>query len=89
MAYSLPGQAPLPRIQECFQTQVAITPTDNTPIGPYVALYVGGAGNVTLCPRNSTTPVAYAGLAAGTILRVAFQGVNATGTTATNLVGLG
>lgn len=77
------------KIAEVYETQANITPADNAVIGPYMALYVGVAGNVTLCPRNSTTPVLYTALPAGALLRVGFQGVNATGTTATGLVGLG
>ncbi len=89
MVYALPANQMGAKIAEVYQTQVAITPADNAAIGPFVALWVGGAGNVTLCPRNSTTPVLYTAIPAGTLLRVALQGVNATGTTATSLVGLG
>ena len=89
MAYSVPGNQQPPKIAEVYQNQVAITPADNTAIGPFQAVYVGGAGNITLVPRNSTTPVLYTAVPVGTILRVAFQGINATGTTATALVGLG
>lgn len=89
MAYAVPVNILTSRVVECYENQVAITPTDNTQIGPFAALYVGGFGDVTLCPGNSTTPVVYKAVPAGTILRVRFQGVNATGTSATNLVGLG
>lgn len=89
MAYSVPNNLMPPRIQNVYNECVAITPADNTQIGPWRALYVGVTGNVTLCPLNSATVVTFEGVPAGTVLPVAFQGVNATGTTATNLVGLG
>jgi hypothetical protein len=41
----------------CYRTAVAITPADNAAIGPFEAIYVGGGGDVTLIPANSTTPV--------------------------------
>lgn len=88
--YSVPAAGPIrPTIATCYENQVAIAPADATAIGPYQALYIGVSGDVTLVPRNTTTPVLYKNLVQGTILRVAFQGVNATGTTATNLIALG
>ena len=87
-AYAAPSNQQPPKIAEVYENQVAITPADNTAIGPFMALKVGGAGTVVLCPRNSTTTVSYT-VVAGELLRVSFQGVNATGTTATALVGLG
>lgn len=87
--YAVPANLIGPRIAEVYENQVAIAPTDATAIGPFMALYVGVTGDVTLVPRNSTTPVLYKAVPAGTVLRVAFQGVNATGTTATNMIGLG
>ena len=89
MVYAIPANAMGAKVSEIYETQISITPADNAAIGPFMALFVGVAGNVTLCPRNSTTPVLYTALPAGTLLRVAFQGVTATGTTATGLVGLG
>lgn len=87
--YAVPANIQTSRIVECYESATAITPTDNTQIGPFAAIYVGGAGDVTLCPANSTTPVTFKAVPVGTILRVRTQGVNATNTTATNLVGLG
>jgi len=87
MSYSQPANLVPPRAATVYETAVAISPVDNTPIGPFAALYVGGAGTVALCPRNSTTVVTFT-VPAGTVLPVAIQGVNATGTTASNLVGL-
>lgn len=88
-ANAVPSPLANPVIRECYMSAVAITPTDNTAIGPYAALYIGATGDVTLVPRNSTTAVLFKGVPVGTVLRVATQGVNNTGTTATNIVGLG
>jgi hypothetical protein len=88
MAYALPVTATR-RIATAYCSAAAITPTDNTQIGPYEALYVGAAGNVALCPLGQTNVVTFVGVAAGTVLPIACQGVNATNTTASNIVGLG
>ncbi len=89
MAYSTtPAQKPSHIATVYRGVPVPITPTDNTAIGPFEALYIGGAGNVALVPVGSTTPVTFACIA-GQILPQEFQGINATGTTATGLVGLG
>ncbi|HWK44914.1 MAG TPA: hypothetical protein VNT30_09345 [Stellaceae bacterium] len=72
-----------------YQTAVALTPTDNTQIGPFSAFYVGVTGDVTVVPRDSVTPVLFKAVPAGTLIPMAVQGVNATGTSATNILGLG
>lgn len=87
-AYAVPKALIPARIAEVYETAVAISPTDATAIGPFMALYIGVAGDVTLVPRNSTTAVLFKAVPVG-VLKVACQGVNSTGTTATNIVGLG
>ena len=88
MAYSV--KLPIsPRIATAYRNAAAITPADDTPIGPFAALYVGTTGSVVVCPVNSATVVTFVGVPAGTIIPIEFQGVNATGTTAGDLVGLG
>lgn len=62
----------------------AVTPSD-TVSQSGVALYVGGAGAVTVKTTKGQT-VAFAGCPAGFILPLNFGFVMATGTTATNLV---
>lgn len=88
-AYSVAAPLKVPKTATVYQNAVAITPTDNTQIGPFACLYVGGTGNVALVPADSTTAVVFYGVPAGTFIPVAFQGINATNTTATDLVGLG
>lgn len=51
------------------------------------ALYVGGAGDVTVVTVGNDT-VTFAAVPAGTILPVSVKQVRATGTTASNLVAL-
>lgn len=92
--YSIPKNTMHAVIATVFQNAVAITPTDATAIGPFSGLYVGVAGDVTVVMRNGdgaggVTPVLFKAVPAGTILPIAVQGVNATGTTATNILGLG
>jgi hypothetical protein len=67
---------------------VPITPHDTNPIAPIPeALYVGGAGAVTLRARGSSADVLMTATAGGYLL-VQAQYVRATGTTATGIVGL-
>lgn len=73
-----------------FQRAVTITPHDSTNItgGAVDAIYVGGAGAAVLVFADDTTAT-FAGLLAGSVLPVSrVKRVNATGTTATNLLGL-
>lgn len=87
-ANSVPAQITVSKIATVYETAAVITPTDNTLVGPFAALYVGVAGDITLVPRNSTTAVLFKAVPVG-ILPFAVQGVNSTGTTATNILGLG
>lgn len=66
----------------------AVTTSDSTNLSSIArALYVGGAGNIAaVMPDDSV--VTFVGLSAGTILPVRVKRVNATNTTATNIVAL-
>lgn len=93
-AYSVPSELKPARAATMFQFAAAITPTDNTKIGPYAGVYVGGFGDLTVCMCNGdgnggVTVVTFKAVPAGTLLPISIQGVNATNTTATNIVGLG
>lgn len=72
-----------------YRSGAAITPHDSTDIagGVVNAIYVGGAGNLVVVDQ---TNVAYTltGVLVGQVYPVVARRVNATGTTATNLVGL-
>lgn len=67
----------------------AITPSDGADLDRFPkAIYIGGAGNVSLIAIDDTDPVTFTGLAAGSVLLVRARRVRATGTTATGLVAL-
>jgi hypothetical protein len=67
-----------------------VTPSDtaNVPIGTK-ALYVEGAGNVTVQMPGAATPFLYTAVPAGTWLPIAPLKVMATGTNATNINAMG
>ena len=67
---------------------VAVTPSDGTNLsGSPIGFYVGGAGNVALVGADDAA-VTFVGVAAGTVLPCGAKRVNATNTTATNIVAL-
>ena len=78
----------------------AITKSDTLavgigPAGLYAkALWIGGTGDVTVITAGDNsnnglgTPVTFSAVPAGTLLNVQVRAVMATGTTATNIVGL-
>lgn len=68
-----------------FERAATVTPHDTNTIGPYRALWVGGAGNVALVTVGGQSVTL--AVPAGTMLAVAASVVKATGTTATNIVG--
>lgn len=66
----------------------AVTPSDSTNLTLTArALYIGGAGNVTVLTASNTV-VTFSNLQTGTILPIRARRVNATGTTATNIVAI-
>ena len=66
----------------------AITPSDSVNLAKVVkAIYIGDDGNVSLITPKGNV-VTFVGLVAGTILPVRASRVNATLTTAANLIGL-
>jgi len=69
-------------------TVIAITPSDSTVLQDDLrALYVGGAGNVTVLTSGGQT-VTFNGVPAGYILPISVKQVRATSTTATNILAL-
>ena len=66
----------------------AVTPSDSVDFSRSCrALYIGGDGDVSLVTPAGDTAT-FVGLTAGSILPVRTARVNATATTATNIVGL-
>ncbi|TIX48980.1 spike base protein, RCAP_Rcc01079 family [Alteraurantiacibacter aquimixticola] len=77
--------SPIAPSTNCF----AVQPSDDEGLPvPTKALYVGQAGDVMLLALRSASPVLFANVPAGTILDVRAQAVHATGTTASDIVGL-
>lgn len=67
----------------------AITPNDGADLSANTrALWVGGAGNIVVDFVGSGSSITIAGVPAGTLLPFEVKRVRATGTTATNIVGL-
>ena len=64
----------------------AVTPHDTNTLA-YVsrALWVGGAGNITVVMKDGTT-ILFSGVPAGAWMPIRVSQVRATGTTATNIV---
>jgi len=68
---------------------VAITPSDITDLPAGVrALWVGGAGDISVILADDTDPVTLSAIPPGTLLPLMVRRVRATNTTATNIVGL-
>jgi hypothetical protein len=67
---------------------VAVTPSDATVLQTTKAIYVGGAGNVTVKMAGDSANILFTAVPVGTILPIAVTQVRATGTTATAIVAL-
>lgn len=74
-----------------FLKLAAVTPSDTVPLAdfPTQALYVGGAGDVSVVVPPNAQVVNYPAVPAGATLPVRATHVRATGTTATNIIRMG
>lgn len=75
----------------CAANGVAVTPSDSKAdnFAPSCrALYIGVGGDAAVIFPGNATPVVFKNLASGTILPAQVLRVNATATTATNIVAL-
>lgn len=72
-----------------YSSYEVVTPSDSTDV-TFDALFVGGAGNVTVNPETGGQGgnITITGVTAGSILPIAGYRVRSTGTTATNIVAL-
>ncbi|MCD8568181.1 MAG: hypothetical protein LRY50_07500 [Geovibrio sp.] len=72
-------------------TKIKAITTSNTVDLPFIAsaIYVGGAGNISILAQDDETPVTFTAVPVGTILPIRAKRVFQTGTTATLLVALG
>jgi hypothetical protein len=66
---------------------ITTSDTVDFPEGLTAAVWVGGAGNVAAVMQNGVVGT-FTGVTAGAVLPIAARRINATGTTATNLVAL-
>ena len=73
-------------ISDYFQEHEAITPSDTVNLKVPMAIRCGSAGNVALV--NSFDVVLVYTVVAGETLKVLAKRINATGTTATGLIGM-
>lgn len=74
-----------------YVSGATVTPNDSTALagGATKALWIGGAGNITITWLGGTQAnQTFTSVPAGTLLRVRATKVLATGTTATNIVAL-
>lgn len=68
---------------------VAVTPHDVTVVpGPTRALWVGGAGNLTVVMKDDNASVLIENVPQGTLLPISVKLVMATGTSATKIIAL-
>lgn len=74
-----------------YSNYFTVTPSDATTFARCTqAIYVGGAGNVSVVPSGNTlATVTFTAVPAGTTLSVRAVKIKSTGTTATNIVALG
>lgn len=71
------------------ESLVSITPNDGTDIAENArALYIGGAGDVSVIAVGDSSAVTLTAVSAGTILPIRVKRVLSTGTTATAIVAL-
>lgn len=71
----------------CADYAAAVVPSDTTPVGPTLGLYIGGAGNVTVRMYKSQQIVQFQALSVGAFLPVQCDRVMAA-TTATLIVAM-
>lgn len=89
MAAPIASYVPTGGTITAFPTRaVEITASDTTEYEGGVAVYVGGAGNVTVVPLNGADPITFTAVPAGGLVPVTALKVMATGTTASDLVGV-
>jgi hypothetical protein len=72
-----------------YSHAVAVTPSDSTPLAsPARALFIGGAGTLTVDTAGGETSVLFSAVPAGATITLQVTKVHATGTSATGVVAL-
>jgi hypothetical protein len=82
----LPGAQPS-GLQDPLTKGVAVTPSDTEMTIACRAIFVGGAGNLSLLLMDGTTTLVLTGVVAGTLLPIRARAIKAA-TTATNICAL-
>lgn len=76
-------------IDSVAECAFAITPSDASQLDTATrSIYVGTGGNITCTLVGDSAPVTFLNVVGGTILPIRLQNVLATGTTASDIVGL-
>lgn len=83
MSQTIQGVIQNPIVTDCFD----VTPADSVLPTAAIGFYVGVAGTVKVTTIAGTA-VSFVGLQAGVFVPVAVKQIWATGTTATNIIGL-
>ncbi len=79
------ANSPIAPAELCF----AITPSDTENlVRATKAIYVGTGGVVSLVPVRGTEAVSFVNVPDGSVMDIRAKAIRATGTTATNIVGL-
>jgi hypothetical protein len=76
-----------PGLSDPLTDGVAVTPSDSTVLTTTRAVFVGGAGNLSVVTSAGTT-LTLTGVTAGTVLPLRVTKVRSTSTTATNIAAL-
>ena len=68
---------------------VAITPDDDNDLATIArSVYIGGAGDLAVILEGDTVAVTFSGMLVGVVYSIRAKRINATNTTATNIVAL-
>jgi hypothetical protein len=83
--YSSAAASPIAPAESCF----AVTPSDAADLPRATkALYIGNAGDVSVCAVGDTQAVIFRNVSSGSFLDVRARAVRLTGTTATEILGM-
>lgn len=85
---STPSLTPFPARPGIYDMALTVTPSDANQFSQPVAIYIGGAGNVTCTPASGGADVVFTAPPVGSVLPLRVTAVKATGTTATLMIAL-
>ena len=86
----MPQTAAFPATMAGYKKLTTLTPSNTVAIPTNTkALYIQGAGDLSVQMPGAATPFLFSGIPAGTVLPISPTLVRATGTTATNITAMG